>query len=490
MILSVKKILVSILSILAAIPCLARFDWPSPVGGRYRIKGTVDLGGASVTLEKGSVLDLTEGILKNGTVIGQESSLSVRGDGEVMEGVILQGEWTGRVEDRWFRLEGNSPYWIVSNVCKFNDVSFTRPAYWLDRWHPILINRDSLVIHGNGVTLYIPTDKGEAEKGRWGYKYRKESLFNNPRTVGDPAGTYFFEGIHIQDNAESIGKPGWGQKMDEFRIYYYFEVIGREVTYRDVSCDGQGILVKIYNYWQHVDKVEMEGCNVKAGQFAVEIASFPRDGYPGGTCDLVVIRNCRFQQYAIQPYVGLLSVVGETPTEQMIVENCEFDAKEKDGNLELSSVRHIIFRKNTLVNQFVNSYQFPLIESYEILDNTFFFTTHRGFDSFKFGGRDVLFKNNRLVYETDEVGFITVTPTVRSLEMLNNVFDFSAVEQVGPSRTALSLSSPVLSGGRLRMKGNQVVPPRKETAHRFIFRLPSRTDGFVNNRLEGVDVRW
>ena len=489
MMLSVKKILVTILLFPAVIPCLAGSGWPSPAGGVYRIEGAVDLGGKTVTMEKGSVLDLTKGTLQNGTVIGQESSLSVSGDGEVMEGVILQGEWTGKVRDSWFRLAGNSPYWIVSNVCKFNEAVFTRDAYWMDRWHPILINRDSLVVHGNGVTLYMPSDKGDAEKGRWGYKYKKESLFTNPRSVGEPAGAYVFEDIHIRDNAEAIGKPGWGQTMDEFRIYYYFEVIGREVSYRNVTCDGQGILVKVYNYWQHIDKVEMEGCSVKAGQFAAEIASFPRDGFPGGTCDLVVIRNCRFHQYAIQPYVGLLSVVGETPTEQMLVEDCTFDATEKDGNLELSSVRHIVFRRNTMVNQFVNSYQLPQIESYEIMDNTFIFRTHRSNDSFKFGGREILFKNNRLVYETEDVGFITVTPTVQNLQMLNNVFDFSTVDRIGPSRTALSLSSLALTGGRLVMKGNQVVPPRKETAHRFIFRLPSRTEGFVNNRLQGVDIR-
>lgn len=478
----------SLLLAMVAWTCLAAGGWPSPQNGVYRIEGQVDLGGATVTMVSGGVLDLSEGMLRNGTVVGNESRLSVPGGDEVLEGIVLKGSWRGKVEDRWFKLAGNSSYQIVSNVFKFNEVTFFRDAYWLDTWYPITINRDSMAVHGNGVTLYIPSEKGEVEEGKWGAKYRKECLFSNPLREG-PGGSFLFEDIRIQDNADTIGKPGWGESMDRFRIYYYFEVIGRNLVYRNVSCDGQGILVKVYNFWQHIDRIEMDRCFVKAGQFAAEIASFPREGYPGGSCDEILVTNCQFYQYGIQPYSGLLSVVGETLTERMLIENCVFDATEKDGNLELSSVRHVILRRNRMINQFANSYPLPKIERYDILDNVFFFRKHRANDSFKFGGKEVLFKNNRLIYEDEDVGFITVTPTVRSLEMIRNTFDFSAVRSMKEHRTALALSGLTLAGGRLVMMRNKVVPSSPRGSNRFIFRIPERMESSVGNRLEGVLIR-
>ena len=441
-----------------------------------------------MVLDFGSTLDLTKGTLHNGRVVGNESRLSVSGRNDVLDGVTLEGSWCGKVEDRWFRLEGNSPYVILSNALKFNEVTFFRKDYWLDRWYPIVINRDWMKVHGNGVTLYMPADKGEAEKGEWGYRYRSECLFSNPIRDGQGE-SFLFEDIHIEDNASEIGKPGWGECMEEFRIYYYFEVIGREIIFRNVTSDGLGILVKVYNLWQHIDRLELEGCKVRAGEFAVEVFNLSESGYPGGTCDSIVLRDCSFYQYGIQPFVGLLSVVGNSLTEQMLIENCFFDATEKDGNLELSSVRHIVFRNNVMINQFINSYPLSKIERYDVLHNTFHFRKRRSGDSFGIGGKEVVFKDNRLVYEDEDVGFISAAPGVRSLQMVRNTFDFSAVRSMTQHREALALSSLDLTGGRLMMIRNAVVPPAAQGSNHFIFRLPKRMESSVGNSLEGVLVR-
>lgn len=477
-----------VLFTLLALPCIAESRWPSPRDGVYRIQGDVDLLGATVTMTHGSVLDLTEGTLRNGTVIGDESSLVVKEGKEVLEGIILQGHWCGKVEDRWFRLEGNSPYWIISNVFKFNDVSFYRDTYWLELWRPILINRDHMTVHGHDVTLYLPAYKGEAEKGKWGYKYRMECLFSNP--VRESNGeSFIFEDIHIEDNAAVIGKSGWGENLEEFRIYFYFEIVAREIVFRNVSSDGAGILVQVYNLWQHIDHLEMDRCTVKAGQFALEVGNLTREGYPGGTCDDILVHNCRFYQYSCQPYVGMLSVVGDNLAERMLIENCFFDATEKDGNLELSSVKHIVLRNNVMVNQFVNSYPLPSIERYDILGNTFHFRKRRANVSFGFGGKEIVFKNNQLIYEDEDVGFITFSPSVRSLEMVQNTFDFSAVQKITEHRTALALSGLSLAGGRLSMIRNKVVPPSVHGPNYFIFRLPKRIDNDLGNNFEGVLIR-
>ncbi len=462
--------------------------FPVPEKGVYRVEGSVDLKGATVTLERGTTLDLTRGSLHHGKVVGNESQLAVTGDDAVLDGVILEGNWCGKVEDRWFSLEGNSAYWIVSNVFKFNEVTFYRDAYWLETWIPILINRDRMTVHGNGVRLYLPSDKGESEQGKWGAAYRKECLFSNPVREG-PGESFLFEDIHIEDNAAAIGKPGWGQDMNAFYIYNYFQVIGHEVVFRNVSSDGMGSLEKVYNLWQPIDHLEMDRCSVRTGQFALEVFNLDQEGYPGGSCGEILVQGCEFYQYPCQPYVGLLSVVGEKPTEEMLIENCVFDASEKDGNLELSSVLHIVLRNNTMINQFVNSYPLAMIERYDILDNTFHFRKRRSGDSFSFGGREIEFKNNRLVYEDEDVGFITFSPTIRSLEMVRNTFDFSAVRTMTGHRTALALSGFSLSGGKLRMVWNKVVPPSAQGSHRFIFRLPERMESSVGNRLQGVLVQ-
>ena len=462
--------------------------FPVPEKGVYRVEGSVDLKGATVTLERGTTLDLTRGSLHHGKVVGNESQLAVTGDDAVLDGVILEGNWCGKVEDRWFSLEGNSAYWIVSNVFKFNEVTFYRDAYWLETWIPILINRDRMTVHGNGVRLYLPSDKGESEQGKWGAAYRKECLFSNPVREG-PGESFLFEDIHIEDNAAAIGKPGWGQDMNAFYIYNYFQVIGHEVVFRNVSSDGMGSLEKVYNLWQPIDHLEMDRCSVRTGQFALEVFNLDQEGYPGGSCGEILVQGCEFYQYPCQPYVGLLSVVGEKPTEEMLIENCVFDASEKDGNLELSSVLHIVLRNNTMINQFVNSYPLAMIERYDILDNTFHFRKRRSGDSFSFGGREIEFKNSRLVYEDEDVGFITFSPTIRSLEMVRNTFDFSAVRTMTGHRTALALSGFSLSGGKLRMVWNKVVPPSAQGSHRFIFRLPERMESSVGNRLQGVLVQ-
>ena len=137
----------------------------------------------------------------------------------------------------------------------------------------------------------------------------------------------------------------------------------------------------------------------------------------------------------------------------------------------------------------MNSYPLALIERYDILENTFRFRKRRSGDSFSFGGKEVVFKNNSLVYEDEDVGFITFSPTVRSLEMVRNTFDFSAVRTMTGHRTALALSGFSLSGGKLRMVRNKVVPPSARGSYHFIFRLPERMESSVGNRLQGVLVQ-
>ena len=484
-----KNLLMLVSALVLSYPVYGQDRFPVPERSVYRITGDLDLNGATITLTEGSTVDLSDGTLRNGTLVGNRSSLTVPQDREVLDGVALTGTWQGKVCDRWFRLDGRSAYQVLSALMRFNEVHFDRSEYWLDEWRPIYLNGESMQVYGHGVRIFLPADKGDTEQTSWGPRYRKECLFCPPLDGNLSRGVYHFRDMSIEDNARVILQDGWGEDPDQFRIYYYFETIGRELVFENISSDGVGILVKVYNFWQHIDRIEMNGCIVKAGQFALEVGNLTREGYPGGSCGDILLRDCRFYQYPCQPYVGLLSVVGDVLTERMLIEKCFFDASEKDGNLELSSVRHVVFRNNTAINQFLNSYQFPRIEKYDILNNTFFFRKHRSKHSFNFGGEEVLFKNNRLVYEVDDVGFITVVPQVKSLEMDKNVFDFSRVKEITEDRTAIAMKGAALTGLKVRMFKNKVVPPPEGTHHRIIFRLPARMEGSVGNQLEGVLIR-
>jgi len=483
-----KKVLLLLMAAVFSFPVLGGEGSFVLDGKIYKATGGVDLGGGTVALEEDTVVDLTAGTLRNGVLVGNHSSLVVDGNDEVLDNVSLRGTWKGKVCDLWFRQQGNSPYGILSSIMKFNEVRIERKEYWMDRWYPITLNGESMTVYGNGVSLFLPTEKGETVSTSWGQRYKKECLFCQPADGNLSRGAYCFKDIVIEDNAEAIGIEGWGQQMDPFRIYYYFEVIGRDVVFDHVSSDGGGILVKVYNFWQDIDRILMDGCTVRAMQFAVEIGNFPRKGYPGGSCKDLVIRNCSFYQYPVQPYVGLLSVVGETLTENILIENSEFDAAERDGNLELSSGRHIVLRGNRMTNQFLNSYSFPLTERYEATDNTFIFRRHVGNESFKFGGREVVFKDNRLLFMTDDIGFITIVPGIRSLSISDNIFDFSNVADMTSSRTVLSFPLPLILEGKIDLVRNRVVGPSYSGRHQFIFRLPAGTNA-ENNRFDGIEIK-
>ena len=100
-----------------------------------------------------------------------------------------------------------------------------------------------------------------------------------------------------------------------------------------------------------------------------------------------------------------------------------------------------------------------------------------------------MFKKNELIYEEEEVGFISAAPGVRSLEMVQNTFDFSAIRTLTENRTLLSLSRLSLTGGKLRMTRNKVIQSPAKGTNRIVFNLPNRMESYVGNRLGGVTVR-
>ena len=462
------KRLLLFLSVLM-IPCLSG-AFPKAIGGVYSVRGVEDLKGGCVRLQKGSVLRIS-GQIRNGTVVGNGTALEIDGKGPVLDRVLLDGEWDGAITDGAFVYRSEDDHYpIVASMMHFNRVEFSRKAYWLKTWETIQVNRTSMDVYGNGVTLYLPEEKGPVDLTVWGPHYNKASLFATTLKAGGNL-HYAFHDMRIIDNARVIGKPGWGHDTDKFRLYSYFGVMGRDILFDHIETDGGGAMAKMYNIAQPIDTVVFRHCSAKTVQFAVEVMNVRQD--VDYACRSISFENCRFTQYRCQCYVGLLSVVGDIPTDSLVMSDCVFDAREKDGNLELTSCKRIVMQGCTLHNTFIQSEHNNRIERYDCCGNSFHFHRHYGIRAYEFSGKKVIFKDNTLYYHTDEIGFITSHGGVEELYIENNTVDLSDVPRRTSSPVLMSLENlPVRSSARIYMDGNRVIPSSAPGSKRFQVYMP------------------
>lgn len=385
-----KRIALIILCVLFPLLLVA---FPSPVNGCYMIDESEDLNNQFIKLEKGStVLFRQGGFLQNGFLVGEECRIVRTTTDPVFDQVQLNGTWCGSLSDDAFAYrEKEDHYRIIASLFRFNEVVFSRKEYWIGIWYPILVNGVSQVVHGNGVTFFITSDKGEVVSGKWGPYYKKEMLFSTPYVEGGNL-DYRYEDIMIEDNAETRLNAGWGEDVRRFRIYSYFSVLGRKVCFNNVHSDGGGALQKVYNFRNEMDELCLSGCRVRTSQFAVEVLNVRKDTH--GHSRKIVVKDCDFYQYGSQKFVGLFSVVGPVPTDSLVISTSRFDGTEKAGNLEVTHALNIEISGCLFINQFLQSEPESEIRKYDVHDNRFQFVQHKGPHGYSIGGRDIRFVNN------------------------------------------------------------------------------------------------
>ena len=334
------------------------------------IDRVIDLQGKTIRLETNSILQFTgRGMIKNGIIIGKDSSIEVESDSlhTVFDNIQLDGTWTGQIDDRLFarRTIPDNDWQILSNIMKFNDINITRNIYFIHRWKDIRMNGGDVIIHGNGVRLVLPSDKGDSRMTIWGRRYNTECILSSQT-----------QGHHIEindlsfvDTDDFINGYGSNVEADKPILYYYLAPKQAEIVLNNVHSDGQGTLLEIYNYSQNISKIELNHCHIRTCQFAIEVANVVRDN-ESGHMEVFKMDSCSVFRYPNAVLCGPVSVVGRDHGVDSVVITRSVFYESNAGNIEISGVEHAVFNDNRCTNlSFYDGDRPPL--TYECKGNTF-----------------------------------------------------------------------------------------------------------------------
>ena len=335
---------------------------------RKVIDHDIDLGGRTIHLDENTILSFSgQGIIRNGTVFGRSCRIESDSIRPLFQSVTLEGSWAGTVYDTYFYrdISSKQDWQIVSNVMKFNEVFFQREIYFLNRWKSILMNSGDIIIHGNGVRLFLPSDKGETRHTIWGRRYNEECILSS-QTSGH---RIEINDLTFSDTDDIITGYGSDVYAETPVLYYYLAPTQSEIILNRVNSNGQGTLLEIYNYRQNISRIELNGCHVSTSQFAIEIANVERDD-DIGHLDLFKIDSCYFYRYPNAVLCGPVSVVGRNGgVDSVSITHSQF-YESNAGNIEISGVEHAVFSGNTCYNlSFYDGDRPPL--SYICTNNTF-----------------------------------------------------------------------------------------------------------------------
>ena len=427
------------------------------------ISRNIDLKGRTVSLEKGTVLHFKGGCLRNGTIVGNASSVELSSDKTAFDGVLLDGTWKGAISDQCFAYRrGDDHTTLIANVIRFNRASLTRKDYNIRTWRRVYVNADSLSFDGGGAVLHFQNDKGKLNTGgRWGDAYDITAFFATDMKKGSRS-AYSFRNLNIEDKA-STGR---------FIVYHYFEIAGRRIAFDNVDSDGCGALQKVYNVDTSVDEMTFRDCDVRTCQFAVEFLNYKtlhKDLY----CKKISFKDCTFFNYAPQIYVGLLSICGDSPTGLIEIDGCTFDGRVRDGNLELTSGANVSVRNCKFYNEFLMSDDIGYNRVYECSGSTFVFTGKKANTSYKFAGEKIIFHDNTLVFQSDDISFIEFKKSVREVRMYRNTFECRGAGEMKKNATTLAFTS-LSENNRAKayMSDNKVIIDGKSSKGQYIFRMP------------------
>ena len=335
---------------------------------RKVIDREVDLNGQALRLEENAILSFTgQGLVKNGTIIGRSCRVETDAIRPLFRNVSLDGEWSGPINDAFFYRDSTTlqDWQIVSNVMKFNEIEFTRGIYFLGRWKSILMNGGDVTIHGNGVRLFLPSDKGKAQHTIWGRRCVEECILCS-RTTGH---RIEINDLTFSDTDDIISGYGSDVHAEKPLIYAYLEPTQSEIVLNRVHSDGQGTLLKIYNFRQDLSSVELNGCNISTSSFAIEILNVTRDEGTGHL-DRFKMDSCSIYRYPNALFCGPVSIVGrDSGTDNVSFTNSRF-YESNAGSPELSGVGHVVFSGNTCYNMSICDGDQPPV-SYLCSHNTF-----------------------------------------------------------------------------------------------------------------------
>lgn len=314
------------------------------------IDSIIDLGGKTMRLDEGTVLSFAgKGMIINGTVEGNNSSILTGSIHPVFKDVTLMGKWTGCINDLMFDRYNNSDddWRIISNIMKFNEITFSRKAYFLKKWESIAMNGGDVTIQGNGVRIFLPADKGDARTTIWGRRYNMECIFSS-NTSGH---RFEMNDFYFMDESGMMDGMGSDINAEKPVLYYYLAPTQSTIILNNVNSYGQGSLLEIYNFRQDIEEIRLVNCEIRTSQFAVEVANVKTDEQSGHT-ERIVFDSCIIKRYPNAILCGPVSLVGrDDGINYVSISNCTFE-EANAGNIEISGVNHYSFNDNTCTNLF------------------------------------------------------------------------------------------------------------------------------------------
>ena len=402
----------------------------------YIITGEMDLAQSSVIMQNNCVLYFDGGLLKNGTITGNNTRIVNPLDKVILNDIELHSVtsyspsvsetgWLGECKDIWFNYSAASEahYKIVKSVCQFEVCSFTNRIYFIEQWRVIHLRPYGCIIRGGNATFIITGDKGEITSG-WANlpQYRVSRLFEKASycleyASGEEAGCFLVSDLTIEDNeAPSNGN------LPDFVFYVIFSGSANHIKFRNVRYDGPGGLWNSYNTNVAIHSFEIVDCNVRTRQFAFELGNVGVTDDPqylysnaneGGSCEKFYIKDCTIYNYVQNVLVGPLSVVTHAPfleknlTKELIIENSCFES-ESLKNLEVMGCKTVWIRNSVFKSVFCSSdvsrYSdgSPVNKDFYVVNNLFGISENskeRINDSLRISAGDIFFINNTVIVD-------------------------------------------------------------------------------------------
>lgn len=407
------------------------------------VKSKWDLKGEIVELNAGETLYIEgRGRICNGKLVGNNSRIIINSRREwIFDNVELSGSWNGGLCDKVFKYKENSRkhYKIVSNMFRFDTLTFSDRRYYLEQWGTIRMNSGDVLVEGNGVTFVLPSKKGGTVASDWGDWYKAYNLFssswryNTHLTVKD---------ITICDNGGII--RGWGEDVtvDTPVIYFYFSPGQTNLYFENVNSDGCGALLHTYSINHNNGLQIFKNCNIKTSQFAIELGNRQH-----AHTDKVVIDGCTISRYKNGIFVGPISIVGSpNQVDTVIIKNNIF-YEPNVGNVELKGAKYVSFCGNNTTNMFCFTGSVQVPEKYECSGNHIILCsgeTGKLMASMRIAGEEIVIKNNLFEIIEKPFPFIEVSnpETVKNMRIYRNTIKYSPKEDYDGFQCLFSLSAP------------------------------------------------
>lgn len=456
---------------------------------RKVIDREIDLAGETITLSNNTVLSFAgNGMIRNGTIIGDRTSIEANTDSlhAVFSHVDLKGTWAGSIDDRLFTRESipEDDWQILSNIMKFNDINITRSIYFIHRWRDIRMNGEDVVIHGNGVRLILPSDKGDSRATIWGRRYNTECILSS-QTRG-----YRIEinDLTFVDNEDFINGYGSDTGAEKPVLYYYLAPTQAEIVLNRVNSDGQGSLLCVYNYRQDISKIVLNDCHVRTSQFAIEISNVARDK-ESGHLDLFEMDNCSIYRYPNAILCGPVSIVGRNHGADSICITRSAFFESNAGNIELSGVDHAVFNDNRCTNlSFYDGDRPPL--TYECKGNTFELqriSNPKKSRALSMGGRQIILSDNTYNIKSKPFPFIELLQPwlVERFTVTDNIINYMPESNLKGFSCLFSIKD---LKGNFVFTGNQFHTTYEQPEIDCIF--PLKPESFMDPSDGKIRISW